>query len=327
MKIVFDFGGVLFHWHPASFLARVWPHRAATVEEGASVAKAFFQNYGGDWGLFDQGLIGADEVIGRIVARTGWPIEDVEAVLRAVPGELALIPGTAALITDLRAAGHTLHYLSNMPEPFADHLASAHPAARVVRVGPVLGPGQAHQARCGNLPAGRAAVRRQARGTAVPGRSPGQRGCGAEPRLAGHPVHGCRGGAAPAGRAGLAGGLVQRLAVGSEFVRVLRRRGRHAKALAGPGAQVDLPAALAAEGPPFVAGREDAVAAALRAAHDARLGLGAHRHRASSKLVSCAASFRRPSSSWRIRRMEIISRWPEISGMRPRLGSMRMRSR
>jgi putative hydrolase of the HAD superfamily len=127
MKIVFDFGGVLFHWHPASFLARVWPHRAATVEEGAGIAKTFFQNYGGDWGLFDQGLIGADEVIGRIVARTGWPIEDVEAVLRAVPGELALIPGTAALITDLRAAGHTLHYLSNMPEPFADHLASAHP--------------------------------------------------------------------------------------------------------------------------------------------------------------------------------------------------------
>jgi putative hydrolase of the HAD superfamily len=127
MKIVFDFGGVLFRWHPASFLARVWPHRIATVEEGAAAAATFFQNYGGDWGLFDQGLIGADEVIRRVAARTGWPAEDVEAVVRAVPDELVLMPETVALIDDLRVAGHRLHFLSNMPEPFADHLSSAYP--------------------------------------------------------------------------------------------------------------------------------------------------------------------------------------------------------
>ena len=91
------------------------------------MAVQFFQNYGGDWGLFDQGLIGADEVIRRIAARTGWPQGDVEAVVRAVPDELLPIPGTVVLIRDLRAAGHTLHFLSNMPEPYADHLSAAYP--------------------------------------------------------------------------------------------------------------------------------------------------------------------------------------------------------
>lgn len=127
MKIVFDFGGVVFRWHPASFLARMWPHRVETLEQGARVATEFFQNYGGDWGLFDQGLIGADEVVRRIAARTGWPRGEVETVVRAVPDELMAIPATVVLIRDLRAAGHTLHYLSNMPEPFAQHLSETYP--------------------------------------------------------------------------------------------------------------------------------------------------------------------------------------------------------
>lgn len=129
MKIVFDFGGVLFRWHPASFLARLWPHRVETLEQGAQLAARFFQNYGGDWGLFDQGLIGADEVVRRIAARTGWPLGYVAAVVRAVPDELMPIPATVVLIRYLRAAGHTLHFLSNMPEPFADHLSQAYPLA------------------------------------------------------------------------------------------------------------------------------------------------------------------------------------------------------
>ncbi len=129
MRIVFDFGGVVFRWHPASFLARMWPHRIETLEQGAAAAATFFQNYGGDWGLFDRGLIGADEVVRRISARTGWSRSDVAAVVRAVPDELMLIPATAVLIRDLRAAGHTLHFLSNMPEPYADHLVKTHPLA------------------------------------------------------------------------------------------------------------------------------------------------------------------------------------------------------
>lgn len=127
MNIVFDFGGVLFRWHPPSFLARIWPHRVPDAEAGQAVAAQFFQHYAGDWGAFDQGLIGADEVIARIAARTGWPATEVAQVVDAVADELQLLTPTVALIQDLRAAGHRLFYLSNMPEPYADHLERSHP--------------------------------------------------------------------------------------------------------------------------------------------------------------------------------------------------------
>ena len=127
MKIVFDFGGVLFRWHPPSFLARVWPHRVADEAQGAAVAKVFFQQYSGDWGAFDQGLIDMDETVRRIAARTGWSEREVRQVAQAVPEELVLREDTVALIKELRAAGHRLFYLSNMPEPYADHLERSFP--------------------------------------------------------------------------------------------------------------------------------------------------------------------------------------------------------
>lgn len=127
MNVVFDFGGVLFRWHPPSFLARVWPHRVPDLAAGTAVAAEFFQNYGGDWGAFDQGLIGVEEVTDRISARTGWPRAEVAQVVAAVPDELQVLPDTVALIAELKAAGHRLFYLSNMPEPYADHLERCHP--------------------------------------------------------------------------------------------------------------------------------------------------------------------------------------------------------
>ncbi|WAC73243.1 HAD family phosphatase [Roseateles sp. SL47] len=127
MKIVFDFGGVVFRWHPPSFLARVWPHRVPDETVGAEVARELFQNYTGDWGAFDQGLADAATTADRITARTGWPRDEVVAVMEAVPQELQLIQGTAQLIQDLKQAGHTLYFLSNMPEPYADHLETHHP--------------------------------------------------------------------------------------------------------------------------------------------------------------------------------------------------------
>ncbi|MBV8122470.1 MAG: HAD family phosphatase [Burkholderiaceae bacterium] len=127
MKVVFDFGGVLFRWHPPSFLARVWPHRVPDLEAGVEVARQFFQHYGGDWGAFDQGLIDAETVVARIAARTGWPFDEVRAVVDAVPDELQVLPETVALIEELKSAGHRLYYLSNMPEPYADHLERSYP--------------------------------------------------------------------------------------------------------------------------------------------------------------------------------------------------------
>lgn len=134
-KVVFDFGGVLFRWQPAQLLARVWPHRVPVAAHGGAVVAEFFQAYGGDWGAFDQGLIGEAEVVRRIAARTGWPAAEVQAVVDAVPAELAAVPETVALLQELRVAGHGLHFLSNMPEPLADHLERSFPLADWFRCG------------------------------------------------------------------------------------------------------------------------------------------------------------------------------------------------
>lgn len=127
MKVVFDFGGVLFRWHPAGLIARLWPHRIETPEQAQRAAEQFFQGFGGDWGLFDQGLIGMDEVARRISARTGWPRGEVTAVARAVAEELLPVPALVVMLRELRAAGHGLNYLSNMPMPLAQRLEQLHP--------------------------------------------------------------------------------------------------------------------------------------------------------------------------------------------------------
>ncbi|OYT87342.1 MAG: haloacid dehalogenase [Burkholderiales bacterium PBB6] len=124
--IIFDFGGVVFRWHPATLLARVLPQHAPTPEAAEQLKAVFFQNYEGDWGAFDSGLISADEVVQRISARTNLTPAEVQAVVDAVPDELAPQAGTVALMQALKAAGHRLFYLSNMPAPYAEHLERTH---------------------------------------------------------------------------------------------------------------------------------------------------------------------------------------------------------
>ncbi|MEK8045418.1 HAD family hydrolase [Ideonella margarita] len=124
--IIFDFGGVVFRWHPATLLARVLPRHAPTPEAAEQLKAVFFQNYEGDWGAFDSGLISADEVVQRISARTNLTPAEVQAVVDAVPDELAPQAGTVALMQVLKAAGHRLFYLSNMPAPYAEHLERTH---------------------------------------------------------------------------------------------------------------------------------------------------------------------------------------------------------
>ena len=125
--IVFDFGRVLFRWRPEQLMAEQWPHRVPTAEAAAPFVAEFFQAYSGDWGAFDQGLIGQDETVARISARTGWPLAEVAQVAAAAPFELQPFPDTVALIDELKSAGHRLFYLSNMPAPLAEHLERTYP--------------------------------------------------------------------------------------------------------------------------------------------------------------------------------------------------------
>jgi putative hydrolase of the HAD superfamily len=125
MKIVFDFGGVLFSWHPVAMLQREIPHVAHNAAEAVHWVAQIFQGYTGDWGDFDRGAVQIPELVQRIARRTGLAAADVQTVVDGVPRELQPIPESVALVRELHAAGHELYFLSNMPAPYADHLQSS----------------------------------------------------------------------------------------------------------------------------------------------------------------------------------------------------------
>ena len=127
MAIVFDLGAVVFRWRPDVLLSRLLPERAPTPGQAGPLVAEFFQNFSGDWGEFDRGAVDVPELVARMSARTGLAPHEVQRVVDAVPEELAPIEGTVAVIERLRAQGHALYFLSNMPAPYAEHLETAHP--------------------------------------------------------------------------------------------------------------------------------------------------------------------------------------------------------
>lgn len=126
MNVVFDFGGVLFNWHPPTLLARHLPHRVHDEASAKRWVADFFQGYEGDWGDFDRGTVEPGPLAERIAARTGLAVEEARTVIDAVPAELTPIPGTVELLHALHDAGTPLYFLSNMPEPYAQHLEATH---------------------------------------------------------------------------------------------------------------------------------------------------------------------------------------------------------
>jgi putative hydrolase of the HAD superfamily len=126
-KIVFDFGGVLFHWKPSRLVQRELPLRAPDEASGQRWAEAVFQGYGGDWAEFDRGTLEVPELVQRIAARTGLHADEALRVVMGVPVELQPQPDTLDLLRRLRDAGHGLHYLSNMPRPFAAVIEARNP--------------------------------------------------------------------------------------------------------------------------------------------------------------------------------------------------------
>jgi putative hydrolase of the HAD superfamily len=121
-RIVFDLGAVVLRWRPHEVVRRALPARVAGPADAAHWAGQVFQGYGGDWADYDRGTVAVPELVARIAARTGLAPAEVQAVVDGVPEELRPLPDSVALIERLRAAGHRLHYLSNMPAPCADVL-------------------------------------------------------------------------------------------------------------------------------------------------------------------------------------------------------------
>ncbi|MBL8329935.1 MAG: HAD family phosphatase [Rubrivivax sp.] len=125
-KIVFDFAGVLFRWHPETMLMREVPHLAPDAARAQRLKAEIFQAWGGDWGEFDRGTVEVPALIERICRRTGLAPADVRRVVERIPLELQPMAETVQWLQRLRGEGRPLYFLSNMPEPYAAHLEREH---------------------------------------------------------------------------------------------------------------------------------------------------------------------------------------------------------
>ena len=131
--LVFDLGGVVVQWRPLTLLQQMLPAQAPDEARAKAVAAAIFQAHApdADWSLFDRGRIEPEALAARIAARTGYPLAALRALIAAIPAHLLPMADSVALLERVRAAGHRLALLSNMPAPFAAHLEATQPCIDV----------------------------------------------------------------------------------------------------------------------------------------------------------------------------------------------------
>jgi putative hydrolase of the HAD superfamily len=132
--VVFDLGAVLFQWQPEKLLQETLPELAPDADAAKRLCSEIFQSFtvGGDWARFDQGLISEQDLAINIAARLRakhWPQASphhVQHLVDAIPEHLQAVEPVVELFYRLKAEGHRLFYLSNMPLRFAAHLEARH---------------------------------------------------------------------------------------------------------------------------------------------------------------------------------------------------------
>ena len=122
--VVFDLGGVVFRWQPLVLLQELFPSQVRNEAQAREWASQIFQTFHpeADWALFDLGRIEPEPLAQRIAKRTGLAEADLRHLIASIPAHLLPMQGTVDLIHDLKAQGHRLYFLSNMPAGYADHL-------------------------------------------------------------------------------------------------------------------------------------------------------------------------------------------------------------
>lgn len=127
--VVFDLGGVVFQWKPLLLLQELFPQQVTSEAVAREWAGQIFQTFQPetDWALFDLGQIEPEPLAQRIAQRTGLAESDLLRLMNGIPRHLQPISGTVDLIHELKAQGHRLYFLSNMPAGYADHLVRMNP--------------------------------------------------------------------------------------------------------------------------------------------------------------------------------------------------------
>jgi putative hydrolase of the HAD superfamily len=114
--IVFDLGGVVVAWKPEEILANGFEDEATRE----LVARELLRHP--DWLALDRGDITWADAITRGADRTGLSEAAVRTFLDSIPPLLVANPETVKLLYRLKAKGHALYCLSNMPKESIEHL-------------------------------------------------------------------------------------------------------------------------------------------------------------------------------------------------------------
>ena len=127
--VIFDLGGVVFRWQPLVLLQQLFPQQVQSEAVAREWASAIFQTFHpeADWALFDLGLIEPEPLAERIALRTGLAQADLLRLMDGIPPHLQPMQGTVEVIHALKAQGHRLYFLSNMPAGYATHLVKVNP--------------------------------------------------------------------------------------------------------------------------------------------------------------------------------------------------------
>jgi len=119
-NVVFDVGGVLLEWDPASIIAKLYPDPATQ----AVIRKQMFEH--ADWHEFDRGTLSYAGAIEHFAKTTGRSTEETRTLIHATRESLRPIAGTVHMVEKLAAAGVHLYLLSNMPVSTFDYLVQQH---------------------------------------------------------------------------------------------------------------------------------------------------------------------------------------------------------
>ena len=131
LNLVFDLGQVMVRWEPEALVRRFFPDRCGTDAQAHGLAQTCFRSKA--WSDFDAGLLDTDGVALQLAQGIQEPLSRVRAMVVDIAHALTPIDASVHLLAQLhqwrqsqKVTGLRLWYLSNMPEPYADHLIEAH---------------------------------------------------------------------------------------------------------------------------------------------------------------------------------------------------------
>jgi putative hydrolase of the HAD superfamily len=116
LNIIFDLGGVVFHWEPKKLIADTIENK----DIHQKLLKGILRHQ--DWIELDRGSLSEEEAIKRGSQRTGLPESEILKLMQAVPPFLTPIEESVKLIQRLKNHNNKLYALSNMSHASIDYL-------------------------------------------------------------------------------------------------------------------------------------------------------------------------------------------------------------